>query len=171
MADNNSSLSKPPNFGPSLRSRLVLVGLIALCIVFVTSYTHKLKVKSQVLSEIRQNQQRVDETKQKNLVLQQRYDYVMSPDYVDNIAREDLDMAKKDDTVIVVVPSTPPPITQTTGISGAITAAAVQQFNATGNASSVTVTAAPNHAATTDTHQVPVWQQWFSLFAPSPDSK
>jgi cell division protein FtsL len=101
------TVARPPSAYPKQRrplfSRLGLLVLIALCFFFVASYTGRLRHKADVEQEIAALQQRIAEAEQHQQELQAELDYVNSPAYIEEVARNELDMAKPGDKVIVVV--------------------------------------------------------------------
>ena len=108
MATGNdpSSGSRQPR---PLISRLGLLLLIGLCVLFVSSYTSRLLRKAQVEQRISEWEQRIAAAELRQLQLQAELEYVNSPAYLEQVARNDLDMARDGDTVIIVVAGTVTP--------------------------------------------------------------
>lgn len=73
--------------------------------IFVSSYTSRLLRKAEIEQEIVAWEQRVDEAEFRRSELQAELDYVNSPAYLEEAARDQLDMAREGDTVIIVVPT------------------------------------------------------------------
>lgn len=84
-------------------SRLGLLFLIGLCVLFVSSYTHRLMRKAEVEREIAEWDQRIAEAERHQQELQAELDYVNSPAYIEDVARNQLDMAREGDRVIIVL--------------------------------------------------------------------
>lgn len=101
---SGSSKTRRPIF-----SRLGLLLLIVLCVVFVSSYTNRLARKAEIEKQIAEWELRIAEAELHQQELQAELDYVNSPAYIEDVARNHLDMAREGDTVIVVVPGTPTP--------------------------------------------------------------
>jgi cell division protein FtsB len=101
------TVARPPSVYPKRRrplfSRLGLLILIGFCIFFVASYTGRLRHKAEVEREISALQLRITEAEQHQQELQAELDYVNGPAYIEDVARNQLDMAKPGDKVIVVV--------------------------------------------------------------------
>ena len=139
----NHPRANPASRPPARGTRMVLIVFISLCLVFVASYTSRLLTKSSIESEIEQYQEKIDADKRKKLVLQAELDYVVTDDYVDEVARNELDLVKEGDTVVVVLDSTP-------------TAPTPQP--------AVALDAEPQEVPPSS-RQAPIWQQWFSVLA------
>ena len=129
-------------------SRFVLLVLIGLCILFVTSYSDRLRQLSQVVAQADYWEQEIAAAKQRNAKLQAELEDIGSPRSIDELARGDLGLAIPGDTVIVVVEATPvPPVL-------AVPAA-------------VAFESAPNVETSRQPAQTirPVWKQWIDLLA------
>ncbi len=137
MAANPSP--NPPSPPASTRARVILLALIALCLLFVVSYTGRLVQRSRLQAEIQQWEERLAQEQARQLELQAELTYVSSADYVDEVAREELEMVRPGDTVIVVLEGTPIPTP------------------------TVTPTPAPATMAP-ETSSAPPWKQWWGLF-------
>ena len=97
--------------------------------------------KAEVEREIVEWQQRIAEAERHQQELQAELDYVTSPAYIEDVARNQLDMAREGDTVIVVVPGDAPE-----------------------EAESATTSDTQNESAINSTElQKPTWTQWFEL--------
>jgi cell division protein FtsB len=92
-----------------LFSRIGLLLLIALCVLFVSSYTSRLVRKAHVEQEITEWEQSIAAAEQRQLELEAELDYVNSSAYIEERAREELGMGREGDTVIIVVASTEVP--------------------------------------------------------------
>jgi cell division protein FtsB len=86
-----------------LFSRIGLLLLIGLCVLFISSYTNRLMRKAEVEREIVAWEQRIAEAEMHQQELQAELDYVNSPAYIEDVARNQLDMARDGDTVIIVL--------------------------------------------------------------------
>ena len=124
-------------------SRLVLLVLIGLCILFVTSYSSRLQRLAQVEGEIDYWKQEIAGEEQRNAELTAEIGSVDSPDYRDEIAREDLGLSMPNDTVIILVEATP--------------AAAFSDSPAPVASAGAEMPPAP-----TETGK-PVWRQWLAV--------
>lgn len=126
-------------------SRLVLLILIGLCVLFVTTYSARLQHLSQVVAESEQWDQEIAEAKQRNAQLQAQLEQAESAENLDALARGELGLAIPGDTVIVVVEATPVPAVPVPP--------AVAAFD-------VGASAAPAPQPVR-----PVWRQWLDLLA------
>jgi cell division protein FtsB len=127
--------------GSSRKPRVILVFLIALCGVFVYSYTARLSEKSDVDAQIVAMQARIEGAKNEQYKLLNEREDLNQPDFLDRTAREDFGMVKPGDKLLVIVDE----------------AAESAKVN------DVTVAAA---AATNliDYRNSPIWKQWVVFF-------
>lgn len=125
---------------PSRKPRVILILLIALCGIFVYSYTSRLMEKAAIEAEIVEMQARIREAKAEQYQLTAELESLSQPDYIDKVAREDFGYAKPGDKVLVVVKEpTPSPLEdKTSGLAGA--------------------------TSTVDLRNLPVWRQWVVFF-------
>jgi cell division protein FtsB len=126
---------------PSRKPRIILIFLIALCALFVYSYTARLAEKSRIDSEIVAMQARIDEAKNEQYALDAQLEELNQPDYIDGVARTKFDRAKPGDKILVIIDEP------------AVSAATAEL---------------PVAAAATsnpiDYRNFPVWQQWVVFF-------
>lgn len=124
----------------SRRARVILASLIALCAVYVYSYTTRLAERAAVEAEVAAMQAQVDAAHLRRQQLEAELAALDDPDFLERMARQEFEMARPGDTVLVIVRETPaaPPVseqasapTRTTGIS----------------------------------RTQPVWRQWIDFFA------
>ncbi len=124
-------------------SRLALLLLFALCVLFVSSYANRLARKEEVELEIAQWEQRIAEAELQQRELQAELDYVNSPAYIEDVARNQLDMAREGDTVLIVLPGNP-------------------EADAGDSPDSAGADGAAVHSSARDE---PTWRQWISLLS------
>jgi cell division protein FtsB len=140
MTTNSSqSLSSLP-FRPSRKPRLILIFLIALCGLFVYSYTMRLVEKAQVEARIVEMKGRIEGAKNVQYSLLEQREGLSEPDYLDRVARENFGLAKPGDKVLVVIKE---PIAASPSAEAPAAAAAVTPV---------------------ELGYLPVWQQWISFF-------
>jgi cell division protein FtsB len=140
MTTNSSqSLTSLP-LRPSRKPRLILIFLIALCGLFVYSYTMRLVEKAQVEAKIVEMKARIGEAKNVQYQLLEERESLSEPDYIDRVARENFGLAKPGDKVLVVIkkPAASP------AAAGAPTSA--------------------TEVTPVDLGYLPIWQQWISFF-------
>ena len=140
MASNSIQSATLLPMRPSRKPRFVLIFLIALCGLFVYSYTTRLVEKSQLESEIVAMQARIDEAEHEQDELLVMLGSINEPDYIDRIARELFGLAKPGDKVLTMIkePATSPNGADVATVTSAISAA--------------------------DVRNLPVWQQWVLFF-------
>jgi cell division protein FtsB len=124
---------------PSRKPRLILIFLIALCGLFVYSYTMRLVEKSRVESEIVAVRARIAEAKDEQYELLEMRDSLNEPDYIDRVARELFGLAKPGDTVLTMI----------------------KEQESSPDAADVAISAAASPA---DLRNLPIWQQWVVFF-------
>lgn len=124
---------------PSRKPRVILIFLIALCGLFVVSYTTRLAQKSHLETEISALQARIAVAKDEQAKLIDEYEKLDQPDYLDRVARTYFDRVLPGDRVIVIVDEA----------SGASKQRQAPTF-ATSNP--------------IDYRNFPVWQQWVVFF-------
>lgn len=140
MTMNSSpSLTSLPQ-RPSRKPRLILIFLIALCGLFVYSYTMRLVEKAQVETKIVEMKARIGEAKNVQYQLLEEREGLSEPDYIDRVARENFGLAKPGDKVLVVIKE---PV------------AAQQAADAP---------AAAAAATPVKLGYLPIWQQWINFF-------
>lgn len=91
-------------------SRLLWILVLSLCLFFAIIYGTRLAATVYTTRLIEQQAVRVEETKQRQQMLQQQLAYVQSDAYVEEVARNDLGMVLPGDESWVVVDS-PQPLT------------------------------------------------------------
>ena len=123
----------------SRKPRVILIFLIALCGVFVVSYTTRMAQKSHLETEISAMKARINEAKNEQAMLLDEYEKLDQPDYIDRIARTYFDRVLPGDRVLVIVDEP---------------SAASKQGRA------------PTFAASNpiDYRNFPIWQQWVVFF-------
>ena len=126
---------------PSQKPRIILIILIALCGLFVYSYTSRLAEKSHLNAEIMAVQARIDAAKTEQLELQEELAYISQPDYINEAARVQFNSVKPGDRVLVIVDK---PVAKAD--------AAMESLTAVASANPI------------DYRNFPVWQQWVVLF-------
>lgn len=139
-------MSFPQNQPESNRSRVLLAILILSCLVFMVSYAGRLVEKWRVQRDIALWQQRLDEAQQAQAALVQESRRVLSQDYVDEAARNELGLSKEGDEVIVIVEATP------TALPAPLASPAAVEMGAEAQ-------------SPIWPEQPPAWQQWWELFA------
>lgn len=87
----------------SRKPRIILIMLIALCGLFVYSYTSRLGEKAHLDEQIAEMQARIDDAKLEQLELQEEYSQLNQPDFLDRAARELFDMALPGDKLLVIL--------------------------------------------------------------------
>ena len=125
---------------PSRKPRLILIFLIALCGLFVYSYTTRLIEKSRIESETAALQVRIAEAKNEQYELLATRDSLSEPDYIDRVARELFGLAKPGDTVLTMVKeqAASPDAVAVAGVTAAV--------------------------SSVDILNLPIWQQWVVFF-------
>lgn len=141
MVSNRARPSRPNRFAPS---RVVIAALILVCAIFVFSYSGRMVRKAELEAEAVRWEAQIAEAEQKQHVLAAELDEVESDAYVDQVARNELGLAKENDVEIIVIEPTltPASVTSSTPADG-------------------------NRAGAADASRgsMPVWQQWMSLLA------
>jgi cell division protein FtsB len=126
---------------PSRKPRVILVFLIALCGLFVYSYTSRLAEKARIETEIVAMQALIAEARTEQFELLEEREKLNEPDFIDRVAREKFDYARPGDRVLVIIDEP---------------------------ASSTTLGGFSHGAATAgnpiDYRNFPVWQQWVVFF-------
>jgi cell division protein DivIC len=125
---------------PSRKPRIILIFLIALCGIFVYSYTARLMEKAQLESQIAQVQARIDGAKTEQLELLAQRDKLDQPEYIDWVAREIFGWVKPGDTALMVIKE---PVSSRLAED---------------------VSAAATAISAVDLRNLPVWQQWVVFF-------
>jgi cell division protein FtsB len=121
---------------PSRKPRIILIFLIALCGIFVYSYTSRLMEKAQLDAQIAEVQARIDDAKTEQLELLAERDNLDQPEYIDRVAREIFGWVKPGDTALMVIKEpAPSPFAEN-------------------------VAAAATSISTVDLRNLPVWKQW-----------
>jgi len=123
------------------RPRIILVGLIVLCGLFVYGYNVRLSELDQVQGKIVAMRAKVEVGKQKQAGLQVEFDDVGSDAYVEDMARDVLDYVRPGDNPVIMVKTTP--VAPEAAIPGD------EQDSPTPNLQPA----------------APVWQQWVDFFA------
>ncbi len=124
----------------SRRPRLILILLIALCGVFVYSYTSRLQEKTQVETQIAAMHAKIEQASNQQYKLLEELARVRAPDFLDHKARREFGLAMPGDIVLTVV----------------------QLDTSTGTPVQPADVAAAE--AVVDSPGPPVWQQWMTLF-------
>lgn len=125
----------------SRRLRIILILMIVLCGVFAYSYGSRLAERNSLEAAIAAKEIRIAAARDRQAELIDEQQRIDSPDYMDRIARDDLDLALPGDKVVVVVKPTP-------AAPGDAAQAAVE----------------PASKRPTAPGDVPVWQQWVVFF-------
>ncbi len=123
------------------RPRLILIGLIGLCGLFVYAYNGRLAELDAVNAELASGRARADEVKRQHAELIHVHDQVRDDAYVDKVARPWLDYVQPGDIPTTIVKTAP-------------------AVNANAVLSAETAAAAPDAR-----RSAPVWQQWVNFFA------
>lgn len=141
---------------PSPNRRVIILVLLIFCLLFVASYTTRLVRRAQLSAEVQAIEARIAQAKDQQAVLQSELGALNSPERLEEIFRNELDMAKPDDEVIVVLEdgSSLAGSPDETGETAAGNAGALTEATAEGN-----LTIQPER---------PVWQQWVDLFTTAP---
>ena len=124
---------------PTRKPRVILIFLIALCGLFVMSYATRLAQKSSLESQIAAMEARIDEAQAEQAKLQNEYEKLDQPDYIDRVARTYFDRVLPGDKVLVIVNEASP-----ASHDGLV----------------------PTFATTNsiDYRNFPIWQQWVVFF-------
>ena len=125
---------------PSRKPRIILVFLIALCGLFVYSYTSRLAEKSHLDTLIEAERGRIAQARVENAFLQDELAKQQQPDALDQAARKLFDRGKPGDKMLVIVD--PEPGTTAAGL-------AQDELSATNPM---------------DYRSFPIWRQWVYLF-------
>lgn len=125
----------------SRRLRLILIFMIVLCGVFAYSYGSRLSERNSLEAAIAAEEGRIAAALDRQAELIDEQQRIDSPDYLDGMARDNLDLALPGDKVLVLVRPTPVAATE---------------------ASQTTVESAVKRS--TPPGDVPVWQQWVVFF-------
>lgn len=141
MLNNRSRPNQPSRFAPS---RVVIAALIVVCAIFVFSYSGRMVRKAQLDAETLRWEAQIVDAQQKQHVLTAQLAEVESDAYVDQMARDELGLAKENDVEIIVIEPTLAP------------ASATSNTPVEGNRAG---------AANASRTSLPVWQQWMSLLA------
>ena len=130
-----------PSFAmrPSQKPRIILILLIALCGLFVYSYTSRLGEKARIESEIVAMQAKVEEAKAEQYELLEMLEQMNQSDYIDQLARKVFDYGRPGDIGLIIVDE---PSSLTRAEANAAEAAAKAQ----------------------DYRNFPVWRQWVVFF-------
>jgi cell division protein FtsB len=126
--------------GPSRKPRIILVFLIALCGIFVYSYTARLSEKSDVDAQIAAMQARIEGAKKEQYKLITERADLNQPDFLDRTAREDFGMVKPGDKLLVIV----------------------DESAKSAKVNNATVAAAATNPI--DYRNSPIWKQWIVFF-------
>jgi cell division protein DivIC len=125
----------------SRKSRVILIFLIALCGLFVYSYTSRLMEKAQVEAQIAEVQARIVEAKTEQEKLLKERKALDQPDFIDRVARRNFGMGRPGDKVVVL-------------IKGPASAPVAEN-----------VSAVPSTVVSSlDVGNLPVWRQWVAFF-------
>jgi len=127
----------------SRKPRIILILLIALCGIFVYSYTARLGEKSRVEADIVRTQSQIDKAQSEHYRLLKERDELSEPDFLDRVAREDFGLARPGDKLLVIMDQP------------------------TTNSSASDVAVAAPVANPIDYRNFPVWQQWVVFFTTS----
>jgi len=127
----------------SRKPRIILILLIALCAIFVYSYTARLGEKSRVEADIVRTQVQIDKAQSEHYRLLKERDELSEPDFLDRVAREDFGLARPGDKLLVIMDQP------------------------TTNSSASDVAVAAPVANPIDYRNFPVWQQWVVFFTTS----
>jgi cell division protein FtsB len=140
---------------PSILTLVTWVVLGFFAIFFLVSYGQELLLAHDLTDKAavqrRDNGLAADE----NARLKAQLQYYQSDKYIEQRAREDLNLRRADEEVIIPVYASPAPGQSQDGGTDAGT------DGSTENAQDVTASAEP-------TPELANWQKWFSLFSPSP---
>jgi cell division protein FtsB len=103
--------SRSPNLASSwpYNIRLILFALITLCVLFIFSYSKRLEEKAQLQAEIKLWQERVEQDKAQKSRLEAEVKQVDTPEYVDEVARRELNVSKPGDKILILYQVTPEP--------------------------------------------------------------
>lgn len=123
----------------SRKPRIILIILIALCGLFVYSYTSRLGEKARLDGQIAAMQTRIDQAKIEQLELQEEYSQLNQPDFLDRAARELFDMALPGDKLLVILDEDE-------------------------SSTNTTETALGTATNPIDYRSFPIWQQWVVFF-------
>ena len=126
---------------PSRKPSIILIFLIALCGLFVYSYTTRLSEKTYVDAAIVAMQARIQSAKVEQQELLEQRELLDQPDYLDRVARTKFNYALPGDRVLVIIDE-------------------AEEGTAANNAP-LTANAASNPI---DFRNFPVWQQWVVFF-------
>lgn len=114
--------------------------MIALCGIFVYSYTSRLHEKTEIEARIVAKQAQIDAARHRQFQLLEQLKAVHQPDFLDQVAREEFGLSRAGETVITVIK---PPTEAATPFQTEV---------------EVVAAAAENQV-------MPVWQQWMTLFS------
>jgi hypothetical protein len=135
---NSSTHATAPALVTARKPRIVLALLIAMCGLFVFSYTSRLAEKARLDEQITLVEEKIVVEEEKRFRLIELLEQIEEPSYLGNMARSLFDLALPGDTVLM--------------IDGA--SANVLQADAT-----TTLAANP-----LDFRNFPIWQQWVVFF-------
>jgi cell division protein FtsB len=137
-----NSAHSSPSFAmrPSRKPRIILVFLIALCALFVYSYTSRLAEKSHLDALIAAEQGRIAEAKVENAILREEQAKLQQPDYLDQLARKLFGYGKPGDQLWTIIDA---------------------PEHASSSAES---TVAESPVNPLDFRNYPVWRQWIVFF-------
>ena len=124
-------------------AQIIFFVLATLCLLFVMSYASRLNEYARVQHESTLWDQKNEDARRRQAELLAYLDYVQSDAHIAEVAREELNMVQPDDNVVVVIASDGQEKIVQRANDGAINALVVP---------------------------IPVWQQWFNLFAQQPTS-
>jgi cell division protein FtsB len=149
---HQSSQQSPPPVSPGTKWRTILFVFIALCVLFVTSYSQRMLDKSRITTEAELWQARIEQALDRQLALQSELREINSPAYVDRIARQELDMVRPGDKVLVIIEEPVAPVVGVASASEQREVVAVVEE---------TETDAP---AASQVDGPSIWQQWLTVF-------
>lgn len=125
----------------SRRARVFLALAIVLCALFAYQYAMRLQQLAAVQAEVAAKRVQVEQAQQRQQRLTAELEALQSPEYLERVARVNLDMAKPGDKVVITMMDTP----RAPVVEGALNVLPASQGTA--------VT------------QAPVWRQWVDFFA------
>lgn len=125
----------------SRRARVFLALAIVLCALFAYQYAMRLQQLAAIQAEVATKRVQVEQAQQRQQRLTAELEALQSPEYLERVARVNLDMAKPGDKVVITMMDTP----RAPVVEGALNVLPASQGTA--------VT------------QAPVWRQWVDFFA------
>jgi cell division protein FtsB len=91
---------------PKRDIRILVALVLSFCLIFAITYTNRLARKSHLEVEIAQWEAKIEQSAEHRHALEAELAYVQSDAYIEQLAHDELGLAKEGEVIAVVIPAT-----------------------------------------------------------------